>query len=238
MKYKLQDYILFENDDFIVINKPSGIATLDERKDDYAPSILRMAKVYWEDAQVGHRLDKETTGALVIAKNPEAYRHISMQFEHRETAKRYHAVVEGMHDWDGMLVNLPILPLKDGKVIIARSNGKHAETWFRTLKVYKGYTLVECMPITGRMHQIRIHLTCLHAPIVADEMYGGKDVYLSDLKRNFHLKKETEERPLMRRVALHAHSLSFKLIDGNPITVEAPYPKDFNVLTKQLEKFS
>jgi 23S rRNA pseudouridine955/2504/2580 synthase len=73
---------------------------------------------------------------------------------------------------------------------------------------------------------------------VADEMYGGKEVYLSDLKRNFHLKKDTEERPLMRRVALHAHSLSFKLMDGSPITVEAPYPKDFNVLTKQLEKFS
>ena len=87
MKYKLQDYILFENDDFIVINKPSGISTLDERKDDYAPSILRMAKAYTEDAQVGHRLDKETTGALVIASNPGAYRHISMHFEHRETAK-------------------------------------------------------------------------------------------------------------------------------------------------------
>lgn len=189
MKQKIEDFILFENDDFIVINKPSGIATLDERKDVFAPAILRMAKEYSSDAQVGHRLDKETTGALIIAKNPEAYRHISMQFEHRETAKRYHAVVDGMHNWDGMLVNLPILPLKDGKVIIDRNKGKDAETWFQTLKVYKGFTLVECMPITGRMHQIRIHLTCLKAPIVADEMYGGPDVYVSDLKRNYHLKK-------------------------------------------------
>ena len=238
MKYKFTDSILFEDSDFIVINKPSGISTLDERKDDLAPAILRLAKEYSSDAQVGHRLDKETSGALVIAKNPEAYRHISMQFEHRETAKRYHAVVEGMHDWDGFLVNLPILPLKDGKVVIDRAKGKHAETWFRTLKVYRGYTLVECMPITGRMHQIRIHLTCLKAPIVSDVMYGGPEVYLSDLKRNFHLKKDTEEMAVMRRVALHAHSLSFNLMNGDPITVEAPYPKDFNVLVKTLEKYS
>jgi len=238
MKQKIEDYILFENEDFIVINKPSGIATLDERKDVFAPAILRMAKEYSSDAQVGHRLDKETTGALIIAKNPEAYRHISMQFEHRETAKRYHAVVEGMHNWDGMLVNLPILPLKDGKVIIDRHKGKDAETWSQTLKVYKGFTLVECMPITGRMHQIRIHLTCLKAPIVADEMYGGPDVYVSDLKRNYHLKKDSEELPIMRRVALHAFSLSFKLMDGSPMTVEAPYPKDFGVLIKTLEKYS
>ncbi|MHA8071142.1 RluA family pseudouridine synthase [Aquirufa ecclesiirivi] len=238
MKWKLEDAILFENSDFFVINKPSGISTLDERKDVYAPNILRLAKAYSDDAQVGHRLDKETSGALVIAKNPEAYRHISMQFEHRETAKRYHAVVEGMHDWDGMLVNLPILPLKDGIVVIDRAKGKHAETWFQTLKVYKNYTLVECMPITGRMHQIRIHLACLKAPIVADAMYGGKDIYLSELKKKFHLKQDTEELPLIRRVALHAHSLSFNLLDGSPITVEAPYPKDFGVLVKQLEKFS
>ncbi len=238
MKLQFKDLILFEDEDFIVINKPAGISTLDERKDDFAPSILRMAKNYSEDAQVGHRLDKETTGALVIAKNPEAYRHISMQFEHRETAKRYHAVVEGMHDWDGIMVNLPIHPLKDGKVIIDRQKGKHAETWFRTLQVFKGYTLVECLPITGRMHQIRIHLTCLKAPIVCDEMYGGSLVFLSDLKRKFNLKKETEELPLMRRVALHAFSLTFHLMNGEVKEVTAPYPKDFGVLIKQLDKNS
>jgi 23S rRNA pseudouridine955/2504/2580 synthase len=238
MKLHFKDLILFEDNDFIVINKPSGISTLDERKDDFAPSILRMAKDYSEDAQVGHRLDKETTGALVIAKNPEAYRHISMQFEHRETTKRYHAVVEGMHDWDGIMVNLPIHPLKDGKVIIDRQKGKHAETWFRTLQVFKGYTLVECLPITGRMHQIRIHLTCLKAPIVCDEMYGGEMIFLSDLKKKFNLKKETEELPLMRRVALHAYSLTFHLLNGEVKEVVAPYPKDFAVLVKQLDKNS
>jgi 23S rRNA pseudouridine955/2504/2580 synthase len=135
------------------------------------------------------------------------------------------------------MVNLPIYPLKDGKVIIDRQKGKHAETWFRTLQVFRGYSLVECLPITGRMHQIRIHLTCLKAPIVCDEMYGGKYVYLSDLKKKFNLKKDTEELPLMRRVALHAYSLTFTLLNGEVKEVIAPYPKDFAVLVKQLAKY-
>lgn len=238
MKWKLEEHILWEDQDFFVVNKPSGLASLDERSDEQAPSLLRLAKAYCPQAQLGHRLDKETTGALIIAKNPGAYRHISMQFEHRQTAKRYHAVVEGLHDWDGILVNLPIHPLKDGKVIIDRQRGKAAETWFQTLKTFKSHSLVECIPITGRMHQIRIHLTCLKAPIVADALYGAKDLFLSELKtKNFHLKKEEEELPLIRRVALHARQLVFKDMADNMQEVEASYPKDFEVLLKLLEKY-
>ena len=99
MKIKFEDLILFENQDYIVINKPAYVATLDERQADNSQSILRMAKAYSSDAQMGHRLDKETSGILAIAKNPEAYRHLSMQFEHRQVAKRYHAVVNGTHDF-------------------------------------------------------------------------------------------------------------------------------------------
>ncbi len=237
MKINFKDIILFENDDFIVVNKPHSVSTLDERNaDDNPNSILRMAKVYSDDAQVAHRLDKETSGVLAIAKNPEAYRHLSMQFEHREVRKRYHAVVEGVHNFEDISVYLPILALRDGMVKIDRQQGKIAETIFNTLKVYKNHTLVECQPITGRMHQIRIHLTCLKAPIVSDELYGGSMLYLSSLKKKFNLKQDTEEQPIMKRVALHAHSLSFSLINGDPITIIAPYPKDLEVLIKQLDK--
>ena len=121
-------------------------------------------------------------------------------------------------------------------VKIDRQQGKIAETIFNTLKVYKNHTLVECQPITGRMHQIRIHLTCLKAPIVSDELYGGSMLYLSSLKKKFNLKQQTEEQPLVKRVALHAFSLTFKLMDGSPLTINAPYPKDLEVLVKQLEK--
>lgn len=237
MKHNInfKDLILFEDEDFIVINKPPHFSTLDDRHE--ATSVKELAKEYHPDAQMGHRLDKETSGALVIAKHPEAYRHISMQFENREVLKKYHAVVDGIQDLEDVNVYLPIEVLKNGTVKIDKVNGKIAETFFNTIEAYRRHTLVECIPVTGRMHQIRIHLACLKAPIVCDETYGGKKVYLSELKKGFNLKKDTDEQPLMKRVALHAHSLGFHLMNGEKNLVEAPYPKDFAVLVKQLQKF-
>lgn len=233
----LEELIIFEDADFIIINKPPYLASLDERTTDKHQSILRLAKAYLPDAQLCHRLDKETSGALAIAKNPAAYRHLSMQFENREVTKAYHAVVNGVHQLDGISVFLPIATLKDGTAVrIDRAKGKIAETIFFTLKAYRQHTLVQCLPITGRMHQIRVHLQCLKAPIVCDPTYGGDPIYLSQLKRGFNLKKNSEELPLMRRVALHARALSFQLMDGSTLEIEAPYPKDFDVLVKQLEK--
>lgn len=239
MKFDFADLIVFENDDYIIINKPPHVASLDERTADRSQSILRLAKEYHADAQLGHRLDKETSGALAIAKNPDAYRHIAMQFEHREVVKRYHAVVNGVHDFENISVYLPIAQVRDGTAVrIDREKGKIAETIFNTLHAYRSSTLVECMPITGRMHQIRVHLMCLKAPIVNDATYGGEPLYLSQIKRKFNLKQGTEELPLIQRVALHAHSLTFTMLSNEPVTFEAPYPKDFDVLVKQLEKNS
>lgn len=235
-----KELIIFENDDYILINKPPYLSSLDERTQDKHYSILRLAKEYSDDAQLCHRLDKETSGVLAIAKNPAAYRSMAMQFEAREVTKRYHAVVNGVHSLENISVYLPIAQLRDGTgVRIDREKGKIAETIFNTLKVYRYYSLLECMPITGRMHQIRVHLQCLKAPIVCDPMYGGDDIRLSQLKsKNFNLKNGTEELPLIRRVALHAHSLTFRLMNDEMTKIEAPYPKDFNVLVKQLDKFS
>ncbi len=212
------------------------MSTLSERHDDKAENMLRLAKSYCSDAQAGHRLDKETSGVLIFAKHPEAYRHIAMQFEHRQVTKIYHAVVAGVHDFQGILVNLPILPLKIGVVKIDRAEGKEAETLFNSLEIYKAHTLVECIPFTGRMHQIRIHLQCLKAPIVMDALYGGPAIYLSEFKRKFKLAKDTEEQPLISRVALHARALNFALMNGERLTVEAPYPKDMEAMIRQLEK--
>lgn len=238
MKISFDELILFEDEHFLLVNKPPHLATLDERSAEYGQSLLRLAKAYNPALQAAHRLDKETSGVLAFAKNREAYRHLAMQFEHREVTKRYHAVSQGTHALDSISVFLPILPLKNGTAVkIDRTKGKIAETIFNSLRVYRGYTLIECIPITGRMHQIRIHLSCLKAPIVNDPQYGGEPIYLSSLKRKFNLKKETEEQPLIQRVALHAHSLSFFLMDGSPIQVVAPYPKDMEVLVKQLEKW-
>lgn len=234
-KTDFRSLILFEDEDFFLVNKPPHTSTLDERHQDKAESMLRMAKEYHPDAQAGHRLDKETSGVLLFAKHPAAYRHIAMQFEHRQVGKVYHAVVGGIHHFEGILVNLPILPLKTGVVKIDREEGKEAETLFNTLDVYKAHTLVECMPFTGRMHQIRIHLQCLKAPIVMDYLYGGPEIFLSQFKRKFKMAKDSEEQPLIQRVALHARSLHFEGMKGEGIQVEAPYPKDMAALIRQLE---
>ncbi|MGB3619606.1 MAG: RluA family pseudouridine synthase [Catalinimonas sp.] len=233
---RFQDLILHEDDDFLVINKPPHVPTLHERHNTDERNLLDLARDYHPDAQMGHRLDKETSGALAIAKHPEAYRHLSMQFEHREVTKMYHAVVDGLHDFEGVVVYLPIRVRRNGTVQIDKAGGKEAETLFNTVRPFRRHTLVACYPVTGRMHQIRVHLACLRASIVMDRTYGGKPIYLSQVKRKFNLKRGSEEQPLIGRVALHAHTLNFARMDGERINVEAPYPKDFRALMAQLEK--
>lgn len=232
---KLQDLIIYEDKDLIVINKPPFMSSLDEREGGEI-NVIRLAKQYFEDAQICHRLDKETSGAMIIAKNPETYRFVSMQFEHREVKKVYHAIVDGSHSFNDLLVDLPILNAGKGNVMISRGEGKKADTYFKSLKFFKHYTLIEARPVTGRMHQIRIHLATQRASITGDEMYGGLPAYLSKIKRNYRLSKNEEEQPIMKRFALHSREVTFKINENETKTFTAEYPKDFAVLLKLLEK--
>ncbi len=232
-KIKFEDIVLFEDEDYVLVNKPPFLSTLEDRNEKV--NLLRLARTYIADAQVCHRLDKDTSGVLAIAKNPEAYRHLSIQFEKRQVVKLYHAVIDGVHQFEETLVDQPILKQDDGIAKISKREGKPAQTYFTSVKSYRHHTLIACKPVTGRMHQIRLHLSVLGAPITGDELYGGKPFFLSHVKRNFNLKKETEEQPLMKRMALHAFSLEFKNRSDDVQIVEAPYPKDMEVLIKQLE---
>ena len=235
-KPKFEDIIVFENEHYLLVNKPAHMSTLEDRND--PDNMLAWARDYVADAQACHRLDKETSGMLAFAKNPEAYRHLAIQFENRLVQKVYHAIADGIHDFKEEKVSLPIKLMGKGIVQISRQEGKPAETWLQTLQAYREHTLIECRPVTGRMHQIRIHLSALHAPISGDETYGGKPLLLSKLKRKFNLKKDTEELPIIKRVALHAYELRFEDVSGEKLAVQAPYPKDFAVAVKQLEKNS
>lgn len=233
-KIKFDDLILWEDSDYFVLNKPPFVSTLQDRADPI--NLLALAKQYSEDAQACHRLDKDTSGAIAFAKNPEAYRHLSMQFEHREVSKIYHAVADGIQDFRDQLVDAPIAKMDDGIAKISKRDGKPAQTYFTSLKSFRFHTLLECRPITGRMHQIRVHLAFLKSPITGDDQYGGKPFFLSAVKRGFNLKKQTEEKPIMNRMALHAYALTFKPLAGeDKVTITAPYPKDMQALIRQLE---
>lgn len=232
MKIDFKSLILYEDDHFLVANKPPFISSLDDRNSEI--NLQMLAKRYNNDLSACHRLDKETSGCLLFSKNAEAYRHASIQFEKRTIGKLYHAFVNGIHEFSGLKVDLPILSLNKGSVVID-FNGKQATTIFNTLELYKKHSLIECLPETGRMHQIRIHLSKKGAPIINDPMYEGEPLFLSQIKRKFNLSKDEEEQPLIKRFALHAYSLEFELMDNKPIKVVAPYPKDLKVLHKQLQ---
>lgn len=242
-RIELTDLILFRDDNYFALNKPAGLSTLQDRLDDR--NLLALIRAEHPDAMVAHRLDKDTSGVLVVALNAEAYRHISGLFEARLVEKTYHAVVQGTPDYKMQEVDAPILKLADGTVKISRQ-GKPSLTHFNTLERFSRHSLVEALPVTGRTHQIRIHLSLLGTPIAGDLQYGGEPVMLSGLKRRYKPSRNTrdegdpeaEERPLMRRMALHAFKIRFQSPEGHVIQAEAPYPKDFKALLNQLRRNS
>lgn len=235
MYYKsLDPLIIEESEDYIFINKPPFLSTLADRND--SVTVLSLVKKYNEDYQICHRLDKETSGALLIAKNAEAYRNASIQFEHRQVDKIYHAVVDGLHQFHNEEVHLPLHTTAAGYVKISHRQGKNAKTIFNTVDTYKKHSLISCKPETGRMHQIRVHLASLNASITGDETYGGLPLFLSGIKKNFNQGKNEEEQAIIKRFALHASQLSLTDLKGQIISTEAPYPKDLAVAVKQLDK--
>lgn len=227
------DWIVFENDDYLVINKPPFVSTLEDRTG--AASVLQLATEYNNGCQVCHRLDKETSGALLVSKHSEAYKHANAQFADRTIEKTYHAVANGIHNLLDEEIDLPLHVAASGSVRVSRT-GKPSTTFVTSLERFKYHTLVECKPVTGRTHQIRVHMAAIDAPLVADLAYGGTDLFLSFIKKKYKPKFDKEERPLMARVALHAFSLRFKDFKGNTLYIECPYPKDFQTVLRQLKK--
>lgn len=217
------------------MNKPAFLSTLDERETERI-SLLRLAKSYNTDLQVCHRLDKETSGIILFSKNNEIYREISILFEHRKISKVYHAICQGNHNFKNFEINKPLSTNSKGFSKIDFGGGKESLSIINTLKVYKHFTLLECKPITGRLHQLRVHLKSVNAPISADERYGAEMPLLSSFKRKFKLGKFEDEKPIINRVALHAFSLNFELC-GKKYCLEAPYPKDFKTFCTLLEKY-
>lgn len=228
-------WIVLEDEHYCVVNKPPFIPSLPERGKKTAPDVLSLARDFMENPVLCHRIDRETSGALVIAKNPEAYRAMSMQLEARTVSKLYHAVVEGVATFKDHKVNYPINTDHLDKIHIDFRYGKPAETIFNTLEHFRHFTLIECKPVTGRLHQIRVHLKSQNYCIAGDELYGGQLPYLYHVKKKF--KQGNSDNPMIARFALHARSIEFKGPDEVLRKAECNYPKDFELFLKLLHKW-
>jgi 23S rRNA-/tRNA-specific pseudouridylate synthase len=155
--------------------------------------------------------------------------------------KTYIALVQGTPEQDEFEVDAPIAPHPTslGLMRIEPKRGKHSRTLFTVVTKFRGYTLLKCRPLTGRTHQIRVHLRHVRLPILGDSLYRGGKLSLSDIKRKYRAREDKEERPLISTVALHAEQLSLPHpVTGEQIAITAPWPKDLEVAVKYLKMFA
>lgn len=236
---KFQPDIIFENEQMIAVSKPSGMLTLPDRHDEELQSLRGWLEKKYGKIFVVHRIDKDTSGLIVFAKNETSHKYLSKLFESREIEKIYLGLVMGqpVNDAGSITEALAEHPAKNGTMMVHRK-GKASHTDYKVLQRLGLFSLVEFHIHTGRMHQIRVHSKHIGHPIVCDPLYGdGKPVLLSAIKKKFKLSKsEEEERPMLSRLALHAFRLTFKDEQGETITLEAPLYKDMRALIQQLEK--
>lgn len=235
---KLSEWIIFEDENLIALNKPSGLLSIPDREGKDI-SLKKILIEKYGNIFTVHRLDKDTSGLIVFAKNEETHKHLSQQFEERQTEKIYLGLVLGSLAEKKGSIDAPIAehPTKKGLMTVYRK-GKESLTDYEVLEDFKIFSWMKFKIHTGRTHQIRVHAKHIGHPIVCDELYGdGKPVLLSSLKHKFKLSKnELEERPILDRLALYALSLQFINTNGETIKLEAPLPKDLKALLQQLRK--
>lgn len=236
---KLTEIIISESDNWIALNKPSGLLSIPDREGKEV-SLKRLLQEKYGNIFTVHRLDRDTSGLLVFAKNELTHKNLSQQFETRQTEKIYLGLVLGsVNDREGT-IDAPIAEnlMKKGTMIIHK-NGKASLTDYEVLENFKIYSWLQFRILTGRTHQIRVHAKHIGYPVVCDPLYGdGKPVLVSSLKSKFNLSKnELEERPLLNRLALHALSLKFTNTNGETIKLEAPLSKDLKATLQQLRKW-
>lgn len=235
---KLAEHIITEDEHIVALNKPSGVLTIPDRQGNISLKNY-LQQVYGEIFTV-HRLDKDTSGIVVFAKNEQAHKQLSQLFEGRDVEKYYLGFVLGKFAEPSGTIDAGIMehPVTKGTMVVNKK-GKPSVTDYGVLETFRFFSWVQFRIHTGRTHQIRVHMKHAGHPIVCDELYGdGKPVFISALKKNYHLSKSEEaERPLLSRLALHSHRLKF-ILNEKEYNLEAELPKDLKALLQQLRKSS
>lgn len=231
--------ILYEDEHFAAINKPPAMVVHPGRGHWKGTLTSALAHHFQSLSDVGgairpgvvHRLDRDTTGVIVVAKSNRAHFELAQQFEERVTEKEYMAIVVGAPEYDRDMIDLPIgiHPYQREKMAIRANHesSKPAKTFYEVVERFAGFALVRAMPKTGRTHQIRVHLAHLGYPVLCDKQYGGRSrITRSELARDLS-SDSLDEPPLLDRHALHAYRLTIAHpITGESLTIEAPLPTD------------
>ncbi|MEO7443895.1 MAG: RluA family pseudouridine synthase, partial [Ferruginibacter sp.] len=232
--------VIAENEDWIAINKPSGLLTIPDRNQS-EKSLKEILTEQFGQIFTVHRLDKDTSGLVLFAKNETAHRYMSLLFEERKVDKYYSGIVHGIPPQEEGEIEAALMesPVHKGTMVVNR-NGKPSKTGYKIIEAHPAFSLVEFRLYTGRTHQIRVHCKHLGNPLACDPLYGdGKPVFISAVKKNYKLSRhEEEEKPMLNRVALHAFKISFASPGGQAITLEAAIPKEFRALMQQQQKNS
>jgi 23S rRNA pseudouridine955/2504/2580 synthase/23S rRNA pseudouridine1911/1915/1917 synthase len=231
------------------------LLVIPDRWDASKPTVVKQAQAHLDNAGKGraaspaassrvwvvHRLDRETSGVLILAKSDRAHAHLSQQFERGTVKKTYLALVASQDLRHEGVIRLPIGPHPDrpGMMAIRRRHGKAAITRYAIRERFRGYTLLTVRPQTGRSHQIRVHLQAIGHPLAIDALYGSaQPLLLSSLKPSYRSKVGVQERPLMARLTLHALALEVRHpTHGELRRWEAPLPKDFAAVLRNLRRY-
>lgn len=228
VEYPLE--VLWEDEHAVVINKPSGIGTVPDTRAGDTALLGGVYHIIGTRPFVVHRLDRATSGAIILAKSNPAAKWIGHQFEHRRIKKEYLAVVDGTPPREGS-VDAPIgRAANNGPTFQAVEDGLAATTEYTVEKTFGGFSLVKAMPLTGRTHQIRIHMAHIGHPLAVDTIYGKR----TELKKR-DIVSSGDETPVISRLTLHASRIVFNSPSGEKADVAAPLPEDFAELLEFLQ---
>lgn len=218
--------IIFSDDNLLAVNKPSGLLTIPDGYHPELPCAVDLLRKNFGQMWVVHRLDKETSGVLLFARNARTHKFLNEQFQNRQVQKIYRAIIVGCPDWDHKEINLPLKVDGDRqhRTKVDPHNGKPSQTDITVITRFPGYSFVEARPHTGYTHQIRAHLTASGFPILSDSLY--------DRNSSVHTS-------ILSRLGLHAYQISLALPDSaNPITITAPYPDEFEAALTRLGRLN
>jgi len=239
--------ILWQDPNLVAIFKPAGLASIPGRgeKNSAFTELAKQLDLPHRGEidprlRLVHRIDKDTSGLLLFAKNRDAQRHISHQFQNNQVNKEYLALVAGRAESDEGEINSPIArhPTKPTLMAISK-HGRPARTLWRVEERLGDYTLLRVFPKTGKTHQIRVHLKSIGFPLAIDLLYNPAappSIMLSSFKRKYQPGAQPE-RPLIARLTLHAEKLAFQNLDGSTVELTAPLPKDLRATLTQLRKY-